>query len=226
MSSDSKIPFILIASGWFKQISTSWTLVPYFLESGVSPSFKVPFPVPEISSTEFDIIVKSLFIFLLVKFIDDLDIVAINLALVAEVFDNDLKVIVLESPLITTFWEFKGSVSPSEYNKMYLSIVYGKNARDWSPLETDADPEATVIFSNSLRILMVELLLFTLDIKFSGSDAKNPGSLETSNCGYTIETSVIVISDDGKIELLTPTVAVIWDTVIWLPFIFLESIFK
>ena len=81
-SSDSKIPNILTTSGTFKDIKSSWTLVPKAKLPWVNPSFNVVPPIPE---AVLDDLIISIFsdTFLIFFFATKLDLrkVAINFAL-------------------------------------------------------------------------------------------------------------------------------------------------
>ena len=81
-SSDSKTPNILTTSGTFKDINSSWTLVPKAKLPWVNPSFKVVPPIPEAELDDL-ITLRLSDTFLILVFATKLDLrkVAINFAL-------------------------------------------------------------------------------------------------------------------------------------------------
>ena len=61
VSADSNIPWILITSGVFNEISSSWTLVPHGKVPYSNPSLNVVVPIPEPSVVDLVTIKESTF---------------------------------------------------------------------------------------------------------------------------------------------------------------------
>ena len=124
VSFDSKTPNNWAASGTFKLIFSSWTLVPKTLLND-NPSFSVFVPIPEDVNVDlFKIKTFASFNFFCLLVTFDFKTVAKRLAFTS-FWLNPTKVTVFLSSAISTWSLVKGSIAPFSYDKKYLSSSNG-----------------------------------------------------------------------------------------------------
>ena len=153
---DSKIPYISLTSGTFKDNISSWTLVPKAKLPCDKPSFNVVPPIPEALLVDFEITTFS-DTFLIFVFDDILDLrrVAINFALPLARLNPTNVAVALEFVNFNLL-ESIAIVFPFVSIKVYLSSSKGKNTSLSSPVTALVSPPVMVT-SNCLLITIEEL---------------------------------------------------------------------
>ena len=207
-SLDSNTPCNFITSGAFKEISSSWTLVPK-TSLNVKPSFNVVVPIPDVEFAD-PTTVKVLIFFISLIFSLTLIFLKVAINLAALLLPKPLIVISVDPVLKLILSAESDSVPPKSSTpfpvliKTYLSSSKGKNVSSTLPLLTAPVELLVIDTSNSFLITIDDPVRSTLDIFLLGRAVYKLLSVEDWNW------DVSILKLEGLIapELLSPAIIV------------------